>query len=334
MRLRRLPPIWLVLAVCAVLASLAVYVWPWLRHVLTASPPHRYPWWFVTALFVHVDRNVIPLYLHLVTNVAVIVVFGREAERRLGSARLLVLVVSAVAAQLAASRAMGSYGDGTSGIAWALVPPALAGLVVHARQRGIGVLRSARWWIAVVLLLWIWGVVTIASLNMQLHSTNVWHLVATLVGAVFVLVWRHRLFALDSPARGRWDVRARVGVLAVPFLIGGVLVGAAVDIVAVRSPATVMISPASGGVGDLADAAGRVEVRFDVSMARNARTRTTVTTVVDAPLRLASQWEDDRTFVFHASRSPVAGESVRIEIDRLVDAEGRPLTEAIRLTYD
>ncbi len=331
---RRMPPVWLVLSVCAVLASLAVYIWPWLRHVLTAAPPHRYPWWFVTALFVHVDRTVVPLYLHLVTNVAVILVFGREAERRLGSGRFAVLVVSAVAAQLVASWVMGSYGDGTSGIAWALVPPALAGLVVHVRQRGVGVIRSARWWIAVALLLWIWIVVTIASAQMQAHSTNVWHLVATAVGAAFVVVWRRRLFALDPPAPGRWDVRARVGTLAVPLLLGGVLIGAALDIVPVRSPATVTIAPASGGAGALADAAGRVEVRFDVAMVRNARTRTTVTTVVDAPLRLRTQWEDDRTFVVLTSRSLVAGEGIRIEIDRLVDADGKPFPGSIRLGYE
>jgi len=301
---------------------------------VTASPPHRYPWWFVTALFVHVDRTVIPLYLHLVTNVAVIVVFGREAERRLGSARLGVLVASAVAAQLSASWVMGRFGDGTSGIAWALVPPALAGLVVHVRQRGVGVIRSARWWLVVALLTWIWVVVTIGSVHLQAHSTNVWHLVATVVGAAFVVVWRRRLFALDPPAQGRWDVLARVAALAIPLLIGGVLAAAAFDLVALRSPATVVISPTSGGVADLAASAGRVEVRFDVPMSRNVRTRTAVTTVLDAPLNPRSQWEDETTFVFHASRSPVAGESVRIEIDRLVDAEGRPLTEAIRLTFD
>lgn len=330
----RLPPIWLVLSVCALLTSVAVYVWPWLRHVVTAAPPHRYPWWFVTALFVHVDRTVIPLYLHLVTNVAVIVVFGREAERRLGSGRLSVLVVSAVVAQLAASAAMGRYGDGASGIAWALAPPALAGLVVDVRQRGTGVLRNVRWWIAVALLLWIWGVVTVASLNLQMHSTNVWHLVATLVGAAFVVVWRRRLFALDPPAPGRWDVRARLGVLAVPLSIGGVLVAAALDIVPVRSPATVSIAPDSGSVADLADANGRVEVRFDVPMSRNVNTRTTLTTIVDPPVRVRSRWEDDRTFVLEASRSLVAGEVLRIEIDRLADADGRPFTEAIRLTYE
>ncbi len=333
-RRRQLPPIWLVLAACAVLASVAVYVWPWLRDVLTASPPHRYPWWFVTALFVHVDRSVVPLYLHLVTNVAVIVVFGREAERRLGSARLFVLVVSAVAAQLAASVAMGRYGDGTSGIAWAFAPLALASLVVHVRARGTAVLRSARWWIAVALLLWIWVVVTIASLNLQMHSTNVWHLVATLVGAGFVVVWRRRLFALDPPAQGRWDVRARVAALAIPLLIGGVLLATALDVVAVRSPATAVVSPASGAIGALADAGGRIEVRFDVPMVPNARTRTTVVTVVEAPVRVRSQWADDRTFVFQVSRSLVAGEALRIEIDRLADADGRPFTETIRLTYE
>lgn len=84
----------------------------------------------------------------------------------------------------------------------------------------------------------------------------------------------------------------------------------------------------------VADTAGRVEVRFDVAMARSARTRTTVTTVAAAPLRVRSQWEDDRTFVLQASRSPVDGESVRIEIDQLVDAEGRALSESIRLTYE
>jgi len=96
----------------------------------------------------------------------------------------------------------------------------------------------------------------------------------------------------------------------------------------------VAITPAPGDIRDLADAAGRVEVRFDVPTARTGRTRASVTTVIDAPLRLRSQWEDDRTLVFQVSRAPVPGEVVRIEIDRLVDALGRPLTEAIRVTFE
>mgnify|MGYP006297199899 CR=1 FL=1 len=321
------------LAASAVLVSLAVYAWPWLRAVLTAAPPHRHPWWFVTALFVHADRTVIPLYLHLVTNVAVLVVFGREAERRLGSARMVVLVASAVAVQLAASWGMGIYGDGASGIAWALAPPALAGLSVEVRQRGGRVLRDARSWVMVALLAWIWVVVTIAAVRMQAPATNVWHLVATLVGAAFVVVWRRRLFSLEPLPSGPWDARARVGVLAVPLVIGAILAAVVLGALPVRSPATVAISPASGHIRDLADAAGRVEVRFDVPMARTGRTRTSLTTVIDAPLRLPSQWEDDRTLVFQASRPPVAGERVRIEIDRLADAEGRPLVAPIRVTY-
>ena len=46
--------------------------------------------------------------------------------------------------------------------------------------------------------------------------------------------------------------------------------------------------------------------------------------VIGAPLRLRSQWEDDRTLVYQASRALVPGEVGRIAIDRLVDALGRP----------
>jgi hypothetical protein len=122
--------------------------------------------------------------------------------------------------------------------------------------------------------------------------------------------------------------------LVVPILIGGVLVASAFGVVPVRSPATAAVTPASGGIEELIDTGGRAEVRFDVAMARSSRTRTSVTTVVPAPLRVRSAWEDDRTLVFRTSRPPVVGEAVRIEIDRLVDAEGRAVTAEIRLTYD
>ncbi len=331
---RWLPPIWLVVAVCAVLVSLAVYAWPWLRTVLTASPPHRHAWWFVTALFVHADRTAIPLYLHLVTNVAVIAFFGSRAEGRLGSARTAVLVVTAVTAQLAVSRAMGTYGDGASGIAWALVPPALVGFVVQARRNGVGVLRSPAWWGAVVLVLWIWVVVTVASAQMQAHATNVWHLVATLVGVAFVIVCRRRLCADGPVPHGPWDVRVRLVALALPLLLGGILLAAATDLVPVRSPAIVAIDPPSGGIGVLDRADGRVEVRFDVPMGQGARTQSTVLSVRDEPLRVRSSWEDDHTLVLQVSRGLVEGERVRIAIDRLFDTTGRPVATPIRLVYE
>ena len=334
MRSRRLPPIWVVLVLCTVLVSLAVYAWPWLRTVLTASPPHRHPWWFLTALFVHADRTTIPLYLHLVTNVAVLAFFGSRAEGRLGSARTAVLVVTAVAAQLAVSRAMGIFGDGASGIAWAFVPPALVGFVVQARRDGVGVLRSAAWWGAVVLVLWTWVVVTVASAQMQAHATNVWHVVATLVGGSFVIAWRRRLCAEGRVPHGPWDVRVRLAALALPPLLGGILLAAATGLLPVRSPATVAIDPPSGGIGVLDRADGRIEVRFDVPMARGARTRTTVSSVREVPLRVRSHWEDERTLVLHVSRALVEGERVRIEIDRLFDTTGRPVTTPIRLVYE
>ena len=331
---RWLPPIWAVLATCAVLVSLAVYVWPWLRTVLTASPPHRHPWWFVAALFVHADRTAIPLYLHLVTNLAVIAFFGSRAERRLGSARTAVLVTAAVAAQLAVSRAMGIYGDGASGIAWALVPPALVGFVVQARRQGVGVLLSAGWWGAVVLLAWIWVVVTVASAQMQAHATNVWHLAATLVGGAFVIVFRRRLAAEGPVPHGPWDARVRLVALALPLLLGGILLAAATDLVPVRSPATVAVDPPAGGIGVLDRADGRVVVRFDIPMAQGARTQTTVLSVRAEPLRVRSRWQDDRTFVLHVSRALVEGERVQIAIDRLFDAIGRPVATPIRLVYE
>ena len=333
-RSRWLPPIWVVLALCTVLVSLAVYVWPWLRTVLTALPPHRHPWWFLTALFVHADRTAIPLYLHLVTNVAVIVIFGSRTERRLGSARTAVLVVTAVGAQLAVSRAMALYGDGASGIAWALVPPALVGFVAQARRDGVGVLRSASWWVAVALLVWIWVVVTVASAQMQAHATNVWHLVATAVGGLFVVLWRRRLCAEAPAPHSPWDGRVRWAALALPLLLGGNLLAVATDLVPARSPASVVIDPPAGGISVLERARGRVEVRFDVPMAQGARTRTTVSSVREAPPRVRSHWEDERTFVVHVSRGLVEGERVRIEIDRLFDASGRPVASPIRLVYE
>jgi len=331
---RWLPPVWLVLAACAVLVSLTVYAWPWLRTVLSAAPAQRHPWWFLTALFVHADPTVIPFYLHLLTNVAVIAFFGSRAERRLGSARTAVLVVTAVAAQLVASRAMGIYGDGASGIAWALVPPALAGFVAQARRDGAGVLRSPAWWVAVALLVWIWVVVTIASVQMQAHATNVWHLVATAVGGLFVVLWRRRLCAERPASQGRWDARARLAALALPLLLGGILFALATDLVPARSPASVVIDPPAGDIGALERSGGRIEVRFDVPMAQGARTRTTVTSVLEAPLRVRSQWEDDRTFALQVSRGLVEGERVQIEIDRLFDATGRPVAAPVRLVYE
>ena len=95
-----------------------------------------------------------------------------------------------------------------------------------------------------------------------------------------------------------------------------------------------VIDPPAGDIGALVRADGRIEVRFDVAMAQGARTRTTVTSVLEAPLRVRSQWEDDRTFALQVSRGLVEGERVRIEIDRLFDVTGRPIAMPIRLVYE
>ena len=64
-----------------------------------------------------------------------------------------------------------------------------------------------------------------------------------------------------------------------------------------------------------------------------ACTQTTVTSIREEPLRVRSYWEGDRTLVLQVSRGLVAGERVRIEIDRLFDATGRPVAAPIRLEY-
>ena len=148
-------------------------------------------------------------------------------------------------------------------------------------------------------------------------------------------LWVVLALCAERPAPpGPWDVRARLAVLALPLLLGGILLAAATDLVPVRSPATVAIDPPSGGIGVLDHVEGRVEVGFDVPMAQGARTRTTVTSIHDEPLQVRSHWEDDRTLVLQVSRALIEGERVRIEIDRLFDATGRPVASPLKLVYE
>ncbi len=330
---RRAPPVWLILVMCCAVVSLTVYAVPWLRHLVTAAPPQRHPWWFVTALFTHADRTVIPLYLHFITNVAVIALFGSRVERRLGSARTALVVVTAVAAQLVVSRAIGTYGDGASGIAWAFAPLALPAVLDEYRRRRRAAFADASFLAHVVLYGWIWIVVTAASFAMGAHATNLWHLTATLVGVGFLLLWRRHLLGHGRAPATIADRRTRRIGLLLPALLVVLLVAGLAGLVRVRSPVTIAVDPESGDLAGLAAAGGRVVVGFSEPMMLQVRARTSVQTQGGEPLRVGYEWDDERTLSVRFSRPVHAGERVDVEFEGLRDASGWPVGVPVVLRY-
>ena len=189
------PNISLILIACCLIVSVPTYFSPRLYYVFGASMFGTQPAYFwqnyITSHFEHgsffVEAQItqgVPLLVHLISNIAVVGLFGSIVERLLGTTKFLLLSVIAALSSVAASIAINSFGNGVSGIAWSYGPVVfviIIKLYKHDRKR---LLKDLMFYISILLFFMMWVFISV----MGGWTTNYYHLISTLVGIGFVIV--------------------------------------------------------------------------------------------------------------------------------------------------
>ncbi len=128
--------------------------------------------------------------LHLITNLVSIAFFGVFCERVLGPSKMLLLSFISAFAHIITRLVLNSFGTGISGISWAYVPIAFYTFLIIYKREKKKFFSSAVSLLGLILLFLSWIGVTAGNFIMGWHTSNIFHLVATLAGATFLLVWK------------------------------------------------------------------------------------------------------------------------------------------------
>lgn len=192
-----IPYISIIFIFCCLLVSIPTYFFPRLYFVFGSSFQgynDTYIWQnAITSQFEHgsfyIESKIaqgLPLLVHLFGNVIIIGVFGSLTERILGTRRFLQLTIIAALCNYIIRVLIDSYGNGASGIAWAYGSIAFLILIRTSKLYGNRLLRDPMFYISDFLFVMMWIVITAGSE----WTTILFHLIATLVGIVFYIIYK------------------------------------------------------------------------------------------------------------------------------------------------
>ncbi len=146
-----------------------------------------------TSQFVHgnmIGFGGMSFELHLFTNIITIVFFGAFCERILGSSKILILSVISVFANIFTRLMISSFGTGISGVSWSYIPLAVyISFKIYKYEKEKFFLSAINLLMLVLFALALFGV-TIGNFIMGWNTNNLFHLVATLLGFVFLIIWK------------------------------------------------------------------------------------------------------------------------------------------------
>lgn len=186
------PYITILLILTCTIVSIPTYFNNDLYEVFASHGKVIYWWQYFTGNFEH---NITPKYFfwaHYLGNMFVIGLNGYLIERVVGSSKMLILTLVALAVACIDFRIFFSdpncTGAGASGIAWAYLPISFYILMLCISKEKRKILKSPLMYVLVVGFIFAWGFVTIMS---SWEETNQAHVIATVVGLVMLIIWRN-----------------------------------------------------------------------------------------------------------------------------------------------
>lgn len=195
---------------CCLTVTIPTLIHPSLYDIFGGIRPRQHWWQPFTATFEHGWPG-LHGSIHLALNTFMIFECGRPCERLLGSGRFLLLSLASLAANaLAVSLTEGA--NGSSMVIWSWGPPLFVAMT-WAKRQGPGVDQSAGYRRLRSVLILMYGVVVVlmgllpylsgwrGNPLVSLLKGNLYHLVATAVGAIFTVCAadhiRSRMAALE-----------------------------------------------------------------------------------------------------------------------------------------
>ncbi len=163
-----------------------------LYYVFALQSKPFYFWQLFSGVFEH---SIFPgwfLWAHYLGNMSILIIFGVFIERLLGSWKLLIISITAGIIYVAFFHIRFSgqviSGSGASGIVYAYAPIVFYILYVLGIKKKFNLIQDKIFWIMVMEFVFIWGFITSIQ---SWDGTNIYHFLATLVGTVFVYIYRN-----------------------------------------------------------------------------------------------------------------------------------------------
>lgn len=192
-----------------------------------------------TSLFVHgvmAGFKGISFQLHLITNLVTIAFFGVLCERVLGPSKMFILSIISAFTNIFSRLALNSFGTGISGISWAYTPLAFYIFLIVYNQEKKKFFLSVASLLGLILLFLSWIGVTAGNFIMGWHTNNFFHLIATLTGVIFLIMWKKAIDykfnqiiinKTDTAIFHRlaiWDIAAVIASLAILIWLGKIVI--------------------------------------------------------------------------------------------------------------
>ena len=179
------PYITIILVLSCLLSTIGIGYFPESRLVLDGVKPITYPWQRLTAVFINSSSNQIGMGIVelLSGNLTVLIFFGVLVENLLGKSKYALLVVAALFINILLTISQNAYGNGISGLTYALIPVVLIIMYLETRNGIKESIENPFIYIYAFLLL---GCLLITPI---MTGANLYHEIAQVVGGVFSFVW-------------------------------------------------------------------------------------------------------------------------------------------------
>ncbi len=188
------PLITFILFITCSIVTIPTYWQNELWYIFSIRSKPFYFWQVFSGVFEH---SVFPswfLWAHFLGNMSMLLVFGILIERHLGSKRMLIISLTAAVVHVGffqlRFRGQLSSGSGTSGIVYAYAPIAFYILLILYRKYCVDLKKYKLFWAILIEFLFCWLFITVMS---SWSETNIYHVVATIIGIVFVFIYKNTI---------------------------------------------------------------------------------------------------------------------------------------------
>ncbi len=185
------PLIAFVLLITCTIITIPTYFQNYLWYIFALRSKPFYFWQVFSGIFEH---SVFPdwfLWSHFLGNMSMLLVFGILIERLLGSKRMLFISLTAAIVHVGffqfRFRGQMISGSGASGIVYAYAPIVFYILIILYRKYSVEIKKYRLFWVILMEFVFCWLFVTVMS---SWSGTNIYHVVATIVGIGFVYIYK------------------------------------------------------------------------------------------------------------------------------------------------
>lgn len=338
----------MIFAAGCILVSVPTYFYPELYDVFGGEKLVYYPWQLVTHFLQHGSyMGPLPLLLHLICNLMVVMTFGVISEKVLGAKRFFIIIIASLFIAQFFRLTLGVWGNGASSITWAFGPIAFLCILNMNRKDRAKLLKDFMFYVCIFIFLVIWVLITAVNIANGWFYSNLFHLIATIVGIVFALTWRGYIAKrvdvildydlAEKPMYDLWDKRIIGLSFLVPICITIILILSLSGILTkhVSRVRIVGIYPQSGPIDVINRANNQIIIKFSKPMKKeiNHSSFNFYSNDGTPPISRDLVWVDDMTLYIKLSRQIYQGEKVKVLLRGFVDLDNRRFHDEIRLEY-